>query len=99
MSPDLRRAYVRWSVLPGEEERMQRELARSAVSLRSAVAKMVALKHTPELHFRCDADVGGSEAERAMATAWEVLDRERELEKAEKEAAPELLEEGISSAR
>ena len=89
MSPDLRRAYVRWSVQPGQEERMQRELARSAVSLRSAVAKLVALKHTPELHFRCDAEVGGSEAERAMVSAWEMLDRERDEEREEAAGAGE----------
>jgi len=108
MSPDLRRAYVRWSVLPGLEERMQRELARrcggpplllaadrsrslSAVPLRSAVAKLVALRHTPELHFRCSA-AESSTVELEELSAWEQLDREREEEE---KATAELREEVV----
>ena len=75
MSPDMRRAYVLWTALPGHEERMERELARSAVPLRSAMATLVGLKHTPALHFR--RSVVTEEATR-MEEAWTRLDRERE---------------------
>lgn len=54
----------------------------SAVALRAAVAKLVGLRHTPELHFRCAADAAGGEAELRLAAAWELLDREREEEAA-----------------
>ena len=86
MSPDLRRAYVRWSVMEGHEELMERELARSAVPLRSCVATLVGLKHTPELHFRRMRE-GESEQEKSFAAAWRQLEMERE-----EEAAPDAKE-------
>jgi hypothetical protein len=102
MVPDLRRAYVLWDALPGQQERTERELVRrrvrcapscavqatcqlrltrgcatrpvlltasSAVPLRAAVAKLVGLKHTPELHFRRNAL---TEERRRMESAWQV---------------------------
>ncbi len=35
MSPDLRRAYVLWTSLPGHEEQMERELARRCAHAQS----------------------------------------------------------------
>jgi hypothetical protein len=69
MSPDLRRAYVLWDAAPGQEERTERELVRSAVPLRTAVAKLVGLKHTPELHFRRNTV---TLERRLMDEAWQV---------------------------
>ena len=68
MSPDLRRAYVRWDALPGQAERTERELVRSAVPLRAVVARLVGLKHTPELHFRRNTL---SDERRRMDDAWQ----------------------------
>ena len=31
MTPDLRRAYIRWDAVPGQLERTERELARRCV--------------------------------------------------------------------
>jgi len=74
MTVDLRRAYVLWDVAPGMEERAERELARSAVPLRAAVARLVALKHTPELHFRRNTP---SLQQRRMEAAFAELEAER----------------------
>jgi hypothetical protein len=48
-------------------------IASSAVPLRAAVAKLVGLKHTPELHFRRNAL---TEERRRMESAWQVRGQE-----------------------
>lgn len=88
MTPDLRRAYVLWSARAGAEERSQRELARAAVPLRSAVAKLVGLKHTPELHFRC---ASVSNEEQQLNDAFLAIEAER-LEEADANGGDALAE-------
>lgn len=83
MSPDLRRAYVLWGCRPGAEERCERALARAAAPLRAAVARLVGLRHTPELHFRCGSGGAAAEERGRFDEAWARLDAEREAEEEE----------------
>ena len=45
MTPDLRRAYIRWDAVPGQLERTERELARRYVVLKHAQRGKAALSH------------------------------------------------------
>lgn len=55
MSPDHKRAHVRWTALPGREQAAAHDLQRSAVTLRQAVSRLLGLKHTPALLFHSTA--------------------------------------------
>jgi len=54
MSGDLKVAYVRWSVYKGCPVDMENRLQANKGRLRSAVGKMLQMKHTPDLQFRRD---------------------------------------------
>eukprot|EP00242_Pyramimonas_sp_CCMP2087_P007046 CAMPEP_0198199074 /NCGR_PEP_ID=MMETSP1445-20131203/2406_1 /TAXON_ID=36898 /ORGANISM="Pyramimonas sp., Strain CCMP2087" /LENGTH=277 /DNA_ID=CAMNT_0043868791 /DNA_START=451 /DNA_END=1284 /DNA_ORIENTATION=+ len=54
MSGDLRVAYIRWSVYKGCPVDMEQRLKASKGRLRTAVGKMLQMKHTPDLQFRRD---------------------------------------------